>query len=187
MDPAIDYIREYLKAEYDARKTVFTDTNEDHQVAKLKAVNAFFIEGARTDITVPDDDEREDAEPQKERELFLVKEYQDGKLYCAIVGESHNQSKTTYHRAVFVQRQKSGFKVIGIANTCPTCAGSAILDGKPCPECKGNGVRTFVSRKKLELSSFGKPTSVKKLERPTHPRYQPDYDSYYSLSLGDQP
>lgn len=178
MDAVIAHIREYLKAEYDARQTAFTDTDPDHQVEKITAVNGFFIEGARTDIAVPDDDQRVDSEPQKERELFLVKEYQSGKLYCAIVGPPVKQSKTGYQQAVFAQKQKSEFKIIGIANTCPTCAGSALLGGKPCPECKGNGVRTFVAGKKFELSSFGTPTAVKKLQRPTHPRYQPDYDSY---------
>ncbi len=182
MDAALVFIRDYLKTEHAARRSVLLDKDEAKRLERLTALNAFYIEGARTEITSSGKrggpEQKEEAANLKVRDLFLLKEFKGGELYAAIVSECERSAKTGYDEAVFVAKKKGGLMISGVANVCPTCAGSAKINGKPCPECKGDGVRTFVVGKKFALSSFGEPTAVKKLERPSHPRYQPDYDSY---------
>jgi len=179
MDEVIEFVRRYLKAEHAVRLSVNTDKSREQQDKKYEALSAFFADGVVTDITRPFDDERKAREDIQERPLFLVKEYQKGKLYSALVGNGETSAKgTTYDHFVFVVKEKAGLKVTALGGVCSDCLGSGKVEGKPCPECKkSSGVFVWTTGEAIDLGALGKPTAIKKLESPTHKRYKPDYDS----------
>src|SRR5262245_20144386 len=90
MDKIVEFVRKFLKAEFECRVFALTDTDRDKRGKKFKAALAFCAEGVRGFIDFPvtlKDSHRDKAKRSVERPLFVVREFQNGKLYEAIVGE----------------------------------------------------------------------------------------------------
>ena len=181
MDRIVELVQKFLKAEYEAFITVCTEPDPEKAYPKIQAVNEFFAKGAGTNVEIPDEIGDWEAKAVKKavvRPLFLVKEFHNGETYQAVLGEEFiPQFGTAYDETIFLA-DRGGPKIISRYQACPHCDATGEIDGKGCPECDGAGWINKLAGEAIDFKKLGKPTVVKKLQRPEVARFQKDYDSY---------
>src|SRR6476660_7739173 len=131
MDEIVDLLRKFVKVELEAWKMMFTDDDDDDAVdAKIDAANEFCAKGVRVHFgSVPPASRPEDRQKKAarvmERPVYLVKEFDGGKLYQAVLGENlTSKAGSGYQAVLFLEKQKGGPKIVSVMESCATCAGS---------------------------------------------------------------
>ncbi|MFM7298753.1 MAG: hypothetical protein ACKO4Q_16230 [Planctomycetota bacterium] len=105
------------------------------------------------------------------RQLFAVAQYTAGKrtVFCAFASEPRKPKALTAFMVKFWAGDTT--KIIASEFPCPECGGLGKVKGKACTEGKAWIHST------CEKIKVGKPTEVKKFQRPTKPESAEQYDA----------
>jgi len=187
MDAVIPFIREFIRAEFEARRAMFTENDDAVFAACVQAADRFFDSRAGgTDIGRPpglseaakDPDSLEAAalDELRLRTLFIVRQYhvtEYGDLFRGYVSSGMKARKSRYFHSLFVARSAIGLAIIGRWGICVTCWGSGTVDDRPCPTCVGSGWEPAGG---MQIGQLGPVLDTRRLEAPTHPLSLADYN-----------
>lgn len=184
MEEAIDFIRAFIKKEYEALVAQWSERRDDIFAAKKRDVQRFYGRGliAKANRPTPSDDEwfekgAEQLDMLQPRVLFQVKYYRHptfGDLYRCYVSSTTKFDDAEYFSCLYVANTEHGLKIVAQYNLCFTCNGTGMQGGKSCPDCNFNG---WNWRGGVKLETLGKLVEVRKFQAPDHPEQMKEYNA----------
>jgi hypothetical protein len=187
MDEVVAFVQHWLKEQWRVDEAYYTLPLDKYnrEVEKLDKLFADKGDNPLMKQVVPADDEGRELQQEKVKAgitnatLMLVRRYEHpelGTLYRAYVsGAKYPGSDPSYTTNEYVQPKKDGLKFVARYIRCTECDLSGVLNGKPCPECKGIG---WTHSRGLEIGDPGRVVDVRRLDPPEAGSIdREDYDS----------
>jgi hypothetical protein len=185
LDAAVEFIRDFITAENAALHAQYTEHNQAAFDKKLDRLKEFYADDVAPDVNDPGErdaaffkESAESLDSVKPRLLFQVKRYEHPKLgdvYRAYVSNNtRSGKKSLYFANLYVAGKGKERKIIANYVLCRNCAGLGKVDGKKCPECKGDG---WLWAGGTHMPKLDKPVEVHKLHAPDKPEHLAEYEA----------
>lgn len=184
LDTATEALRDFLRAEHEARLALWTDRDQKAVEAKVAALNKTYFSGSLTSglhrrpgaSEQYFEDGAHQAENAKVRDLFKVEEYRhptEGTLVRGVVSQYWTEG-TSYASAFVLRKKGSRWKIVSLYNLCGDCNGTGKVGGRKCGGCGGAG---WINRGGEEIDDLGELVTVRKLMEPTDPDHLAEYEA----------
>lgn len=178
IEAATGFIKAFIKEEYEALVSQYTERNSEIFQGKLEKLKKFYAPGILPDVNrSPFTSERWFEEGKKTvesvlapRVLFQVKEYEHptlGKIYRCYVSNTTTarNNQHSYFANFYLTDRKDGLKIVAKYHIDREITN---LDG---------GLEGWNNRGGIELETLGKLNEVRKFQEPSDPKHLAEYQA----------